>query len=204
MNADRGCSERNVLVSASHTHAGPGGFANFDTYNTAAPSAEQIPRPFDLVNGFQMLLAPRPADPQLYTFLVRQVATAIRRADDDLAPAASGWGSSLIVGMTRNRSLEAHLANHGVIREFGEGGEDPDGADHPIDPTVNVLRVDKLVRRRGRRVRVPIGGWSTFSAHGTVTRATFERYNGTTTPPPCACSRTGCAGRAGSPAARRC
>ena len=52
---------------------------------------------------------------------------------------------------------------------------------HTIDPEVNVLRVDKIVRRRvrgkRRRVRVPIGGWSNFANHGTVTKSTFEFYN---------------------------
>jgi len=32
--ASRGFSESNLLVSASHTHSGPGGYANFKTFNT--------------------------------------------------------------------------------------------------------------------------------------------------------------------------
>src|SRR5688500_9858577 len=38
--ASRGFSERNLLVSASHTHSGPGGYANYPSLNTAAPSRE--------------------------------------------------------------------------------------------------------------------------------------------------------------------
>ena len=81
---------------------------------------------------------------------MNQIATAVRRADDDLAPAALGWGQSELTGVTRNRSLEAHLANHGVIKPRGDGRveDDPDGALHTIDTRVDVLRVDKLVRRR--------------------------------------------------------
>lgn len=174
--AARGFSEQNILISASHTHSGPGGFANFPTLNTLAPSLETIGDP----GSFVGLLNPAPADPQLYTFLLGQIETAIRRADDDLGPALAGWGSSKLLGLTRNRSLEAHLANHGVMREYGEGdeSEDPGGYRHTIDPDVNVLRVDKVVRRRNRRVRVPIGGWSTFADHGTVTKSSFEYYNG--------------------------
>ncbi|MBA3327632.1 MAG: neutral/alkaline non-lysosomal ceramidase N-terminal domain-containing protein, partial [Solirubrobacterales bacterium] len=176
--ADRGLTERNILISASHTHSGPGGYANFPTLNTAAPSLQTITDPL----SFARLLAPSDADPQLYRFLVEQITTAIRRADQDLAPAEAGWGSSRIVGLTRNRSLEAHLANHGVLRAPGEGreAEDPGGYEHTIEPDVDVLRVDKLSRRkdrRGRRVRVPIGAWSTFADHGTVTKATFPFYN---------------------------
>ena len=64
----------------------------------------------------------RPADPQLYRFLRgADHAPRSRRADDDLAPAAAAWGSERIAGLTRNRSLEAHLANHGIERAQGEG-----------------------------------------------------------------------------------
>jgi len=80
--ADRGFSEQNVLDSASHTHAGPGGFYNFPTYNFLAPTQGTL-------TDFNL---PSPPDRQLYGFEVRQLAAAIRRADDDLAPAKIGWG----------------------------------------------------------------------------------------------------------------
>ncbi len=202
--ADIGLSEQSILISASHTHSGPGGYANFPTLNTAAPSLETATNPF----SFFGLLAPQRADPQLYRFLTEQIAAAIRRADDDLGPAAAGWGSSRLLGLTENRSLEAHLANHGLALERGQGRieQDPGGYEHSVDPDVNVLRVDKLVRRarpapRPRRAprrrsavcaarvgcsagtarratgRVPIGAWSTFANHGTVTKSSFEFYN---------------------------
>jgi neutral ceramidase len=175
--ASRGFSERNILISASHTHSGPGGFANFPTLNTTAPSLQTVRDPF----SFARLLKPDAADPALYTFLVHQIAAGIRRADSDLAPAEAGWGSSRLLGITRNRSIEAHLADHGLQLERGQGSEaqDPGGYPHTIDPDVNVLRVDKLVRVKGRRKRrrVPIGGWSTFADHGTVTKSSFPFYN---------------------------
>ena len=219
--ADRGLSEQNILISASHTHSGPGGYANFPTLNTAAPSLETATDPFTFAGFFQ----PSDADPQLYRFLVEQISAAIRRADDDLGPAVAGWGSSRIVGLTENRSVEAHLANHQILLERGEGNAslDPQGAEHTIDPDVDVLRVDKLLRERVRvRVRVrqrrrarqrpprrakacgasvsacmaaqrrrpryrmtyrmrtrrvPVGGWSNFADHGTVTKSSFEFYN---------------------------
>jgi hypothetical protein len=175
LTADRGFSEQNLVISASHTHSGPGGYANFKTFNTAAPSLQTATDPV----SFYLLFDPKPADRQLYTFLVRQIAAAVRRADRNLGPAAAGWGTAEIRGLTRNRSVEAHLADHGVMREFGEGeaGLDPEGGDHTIDPEVNLLRVDKLVRRRGSVRRVPIGGWSTFPDHGTVTKSSFQFYN---------------------------
>ena len=167
----RGFSESNLLVSASHTHSGPGGYANFKTFNTAAPGLATVTDPL----SFYRLLDAPPADPQLYSFLVRQVTAAVRRADRDRAPAQAGWGRAEIHGLTQNRSIEAHLADHGIQRERGQGSaaEDPQGVDHTIDPQVNVLRVDKLVGGR----HVPIGGWSTFADHGTVTKSSFPYYN---------------------------
>ena len=160
----RGFSERNVLDSASHTHAAQGQYFNFGTYNTVFMTA-QTPTQFNTA-----------ADPQLYTFMVRRLALAIRRADDNLGPAALGWGHRELLGITRNRSLEAHLADHGIIEPPGSGSvaQDPLGYRHTIDPAVTVLRVDK-VGRGGRRM--PIGIWSTFADHGTVNKYTFHFYN---------------------------
>ena len=170
--ADRGFSERNILISPSHTHAAPTGFYNFSTYNTVFMTMNS-PADFNVTGEF---------DPQLYAFMVRRVAEAIRRADADRAPAAAGWGRTRVEGLTRNRSLEAHLANHGVLKEFGTATEadDPDGYAETINPAVDVLRVDKVLRRKGRRRarRVPIGMWSAFANHGTVNPATFTVYNG--------------------------
>ncbi|MEA2374265.1 MAG: neutral ceramidase [Thermoleophilaceae bacterium] len=164
LNKDRGFSEQNVIDSASHTHAAPSQYYNFGSYNTVFMSAN-APTSFNTA-----------ADPQLYTFMVKRLALAIRRADDDLAPAAAGWGSRKLLGLTQNRSIEAHLADHGIIEDFGTGSssQDPLGYAHTIDPDVNVLRVDKL-RKHGKRT--PIGMWSTFADHGTVNKYTFHFYN---------------------------
>ena len=169
--AGHGFSQRNVLVSASHTHAGPGGYANFPTLNTVAPSPATATDPL----SFAALLQPAEADPRLYTFLVKRLALALRRADRDVGPAAAAWGVTKLKGVTQNRSLEAHLADHGIEEEFGEGevAQDPDGYEHTIDPTVSMLRVDRV---RGDR-RIPIGGWSMFANHGTVNPSEFTVYN---------------------------
>src|SRR5207244_10930515 len=49
---------------------------------------------------------------------------------------------------------------------------DPGGYRDTIDPSVDVLRVDRL--RRGRRV--PIGMYSSFADHGTVVKPTFSYF----------------------------
>lgn len=171
--ADRGFTTGNVLVGATHTHAGPGGFSNYATLNTAAPNASML---FTDVRALGMLLDPVRADRQLYTFLVEQISAAIRQADDALAPAVAGWGDEQLYGVTRNRSLEAHLAGHGVLRRPGEGtaADDPGGYADTIDPEVDVLRVDQVVDGR----RVPIGAWSQFANHGTVVKSEIRAYSG--------------------------
>lgn len=165
LDKDLGYSERNVLDSASHTHAAPTSYFNFATYNTVFPTLN-TPTKFDLAGTL---------DPVLYAFEVRQLALAIRRADADLAPAALGWGRTTLLGLTANRSLEAHLANYGIHEAYGTGtvSQDPGGYPNTIDPAVNVLRVDHLVGSR----HVPIGIWSTFADHGTVNKFQFHFYN---------------------------
>lgn len=161
----RGFDEDSVIISASHTHSAPAGYSNYAAFNTVAPTST-TPTEFELGS---------PADPKLYSFLVRRITAAIRRADGDRARAVAGWGKTKLFGVTENRSIEAHLADHGVFEEYGQGSpqDDPKGVKHTIDPQVNVLRVDKV--RHGRQI--PIGIWSTFANHGTVVKPTFSYYN---------------------------
>lgn len=163
--ASRGYSDQNVIVSASHTHSAATGYFNYPAFNTVAPT-DTTPGQFQVGT---------PADEELYSFLSRQIAASIRRADRDLARARAGWGSAKLLGLTENRSIEAHLADHGILRPYGTGevSMDPRGYAHTVDPHVSVLRVDKV--RRGRDV--PIGMWSTFADHGTVVKPTFPYYN---------------------------
>jgi hypothetical protein len=161
----RGFSKRNILVSASHTHAAPTGYYNFDTFNTVFMTINS-PTDFTLTGGF---------DPVLYQFMVRQLAASIRRADRDLAPGKVGWGRTRITNLTENRSIEAHLADHGIHVPYGAGSpsQDPKGKIHTIDPEVNVLRLDKTIGGRD----VPVGMWATFADHGTVNGFQFTFYN---------------------------
>jgi len=160
-----GFSERNVLDSASHTHAAPTGFYNFPTYNTFFMTVNS-PTDFQLTGGL---------DPQLYAFEVRQLAQAIHRANSDLGAGKLGWGEVRIKNLTKNRSLEAHLADHGIHEPYGAGkvSQDPKGRLHTINPQANVLRVDKTFGGRD----VPVGMWSTFANHGTVNHFQFTFYN---------------------------
>src|SRR3954462_7506478 len=104
--ADLGFDRPSVVLAASHTHSAPGGFTNDPVYNSAAPSPETITNPASFINFFA---TPPPADRQLYTFLVDQIAAAVRRADADRAPARAGWGHATLYGGPQNRSLFAFL-----------------------------------------------------------------------------------------------
>src|SRR5215207_2756426 len=161
--AGLGYTERNVVVSASHTHGGPSGFSNFQFKNTVNPT----PKAPDASESS--------ADPALYAFMVRRLAEVIRRADANVKPAVAGWGAATLLDVTQNRSLEAHLADHGFDEPPGTGkvSQDPKGYPHTIAPEVRVLRVDQLAGKR----RVPVAAWSQFANHGTVNKADFPFYN---------------------------
>src|SRR3954452_8846856 len=165
LDRDIGFSEENVLDSASHTHAAPTSFYNFSTYNSVFMTLRS-PTDFDLSGTL---------DPQLYTFMVKQLALAIRRADANVGPGQAGWGDTRIDDLTQNRSIEAHLFDHGIHLPYGKGNADMDplGRLHTIDPDANVLRVDKRIGRR----YAPVGMWSTFANHGTVNKFQFDVFN---------------------------
>src|SRR4051794_33585352 len=87
--AARGFSERNIIISASHTHSGPAGWSPFGSDNFIAPTVG-TPTSFKL-----------DTDRQLYGFLIERVALAIARADDDRGPARAGWGATTLLGVTQ-------------------------------------------------------------------------------------------------------
>src|SRR3954451_4848218 len=149
----RGLSERNIVISASHTHSGPAGFANYDSDNFVAPT-QGDPTAFKRVG-----------DPQLYGFLIERIALAIVRADENLGPARAGWGSATLAGVTDNRSLEAHLAGHGIDKPSGPGNatQAPGVYLPTIHPEVDVLPVDRAAGLRS----LPLGSWLDFADHGT-------------------------------------
>ena len=122
--ADLGFDLSNLVIAATHTHAGPN----------------------------------KPGE-----WVAHQAAAALREAHDRLRPARAAWGRTHLRDANRNRSLEAHLANHGLDLYPGTATDDldPQGADHPRDIAVRVLRVED---QDGR----PLAAWGHFSAHPTT------------------------------------
>ena len=121
---DLGFDLSNLIVTATHTHAGPN----------------------------------KPGD-----WIAQQAAEAVRAAADARRPARAAWGRTRIDDANRSRSLEAHLANHGLDLYPGTATDDldPHGPDHPRDVTLRLLRVDDTDGR-------PLAAWAHFSAHPTT------------------------------------
>jgi neutral ceramidase len=92
-----------------------------------------------------------------------QAAAAVLAAEAALAPARAAWADAPLTDANHNRSLEAHLANHGIDLYPGTGQLhlDPHGPDHPRDTTLRLLRVD-------HEDGTPLAAWSQFSAHPTT------------------------------------
>ncbi len=122
--APLGYDATNLVVAATHTHAGPN----------------------------------RPGG-----WVAQRAAQAVAAADAARVPARAAWSQVRLDDANRTRSLEAHLANHGLDLYPGTGtlDLDPDGEDHPRDVDLRLLRVDAADGR-------PLAAWAHFSAHPTT------------------------------------
>jgi neutral ceramidase len=114
----------NLIVTATHTHAGPS----------------------------------RPG-----VWVAERAAAAVMAADAARRPAAAAWAQVRVDDANRTRSLEAHLANHGLDLYPGTGTSDldPAGEDHPRDVHLRLLRVEETSGQ-------PLAAWAHFSAHPTT------------------------------------
>ena len=122
--ADLGFDRSNLILAATHTHAGPN-----------KPGA----------------------------WIAQQAAEAVRAAHEARRPARAAWSATRLDDANRSRSLEAHLANHGLDLYPGTATDDldPQGADHPRNVTLRLLRVEDTDG-------APLAAWAHFSAHPTT------------------------------------
>jgi hypothetical protein len=109
---------------------------------------------------------------ELADWQVEQLARAIRRADAARRPAVAGWAGGRVGGVNRNRSIEAHLANHGIDQFYGEGHpqDDPLGEDHTVDERLRVLRVQGTDGR-------PIAAWMNYPVHLTTSTPAADLWD---------------------------
>ncbi len=136
-----------LFLGATHTHGAPGQFLGTDLYNGFASN-----RP-----GF---------DPVWTEFLVDQISTGVKRAVASRRPALAAWGSTEVWGLTRNRSLAAHVRNRG----HADTRVAPQRAYAAVDPRLRVLRVDGADGD-------PIAALVVFGVHGTGIPMRNSVYN---------------------------
>jgi hypothetical protein len=90
-----------LVLSASHTHSGPGGFLNTGLLNVVAADREDV---------------------TVRDALVDALAEAIRRADAVRVPARVGTGAGTAAGFTRGRLDSPVDSEVVVVKLVGEGG----------------------------------------------------------------------------------
>ncbi|MCW2782514.1 MAG: hypothetical protein JWR35_2963 [Marmoricola sp.] len=135
-----------LFLGATHTHAGPGQYSGSEFYNQWASN-----RP-----GF---------DPVYTRFLVGQLSSAVQQAVASRVPARLAVGTSDVWGLTRNRSLGAHVRNENLTDHRVEDQRKYAA----IDPRLHLLRVDSEAG--------PLAAYSWFSIHGTGISHHDTSYN---------------------------
>jgi neutral ceramidase len=146
VNQRTGLTADRLVISATHTHAGPGHFYSEKQYNRFGST----------VPGY---------DTAVVNFLVERFSTAIMEAWTGLRPARAAWGQVPVWGFTRNRSYSAYLMNK---PEWTPPFPVPAGLDpvhRAVDPTWTMLRVDLLGDDGNYH---PAGAFSLFAIHGTA------------------------------------
>ncbi|MFI5958329.1 neutral/alkaline non-lysosomal ceramidase N-terminal domain-containing protein [Cryptosporangium sp. NPDC051539] len=135
-----------LFVGATHTHGAPGQFLGTDLYNGFASN-----RP-----GF---------DPVWTRFLIQQLSAGVRQAVETRRPARLALGETEVWGLTRNRSLPAHVRNPVPDRRTA-----PQRAYAAVDPRLRLLRVDGT---DGTRLAALV----VFGVHGTGLPMRNSVYN---------------------------
>lgn len=139
-----------LLIAGTHTHSGPGNYFETNFYNDNASNAA----------GF---------DPDYFNYLSGQIAKSVIRAFKEKRPAKIATAKTQIWNMTRNRSIESHLANNNI------SSKTPPDIYEAVNPTLYLIRVDGLDSDGQYR---PLAALSSFSIHGTAVPAENELYNG--------------------------
>lgn len=118
--ARHGLSSDRLLIAASHTHAGPGGYFGDSFYNFFGAGK----------SGF---------DEQLLDFLTEQLTASIELSIAKMVPVALAFGTRHLPGVTYNRSFPAWKNN--LDEQLGE-----EELPH-VDDRLYLLRVDRAFER---------------------------------------------------------
>ncbi|MBK6758342.1 MAG: neutral/alkaline non-lysosomal ceramidase N-terminal domain-containing protein [Moraxellaceae bacterium] len=143
---------QNLVLGATHTHAGAGQYCASNFYNRFASNK----------SGF---------DATYFDFLCGQISEAMIEAYQQAKPAKIAYGQAEIWGLTRNRSLIPHHQNQQrlVTNTLNHAKF------YAINPTLTLLRIDA---QHTDGQYYPLGAISTFSIHGTGVSQHEDEYNG--------------------------
>jgi neutral ceramidase len=140
-----------LFMGATHTHAGPGQFHGNELMNRFSSNRR----------GF---------DPAWTAFLVDRISGAVRAAVTTRRPARLAFGRTEVWGLTRNRSLAAHVRNETVT----DRSTAPERKYAAVNPDLHLLRVDAEAGDGGTE---PLGAMVVFSVHGTGISSRDASYN---------------------------
>lgn len=145
-----------LIMSATHTHAGPGHHFAVYAYDEFGSS----------VAGYDSLMV---------DFLATHIAEAVLEAYGELQPAKAAWGTRALWGVTRNRSETAFDANPKLWTDRFKPPLIPRNVPGKIDSTLAMLRIDLKDEQSGEYR--PAGAFSLFAIHGTGSPSPNELYD---------------------------
>ncbi len=149
-----------LLITATHTHAGPAHYFESSAYSGIASSR----RP-----GFDALMV---------DFLSARIAAAVSAAHSRLRPAAARWVHTEAWKLTRNRSLEAYRANPSEQEIAPPPDLQLSDEERAVDPALHVLQIESVEPGGGGRLLGPMGWVVLFAMHPTVVGARNRLFGG--------------------------
>ena len=140
-----------LMITATHTHAGPAHYFESEAYGGAASS--RLP-------GF---------DEAMLEMLAGRIAEGIERAHNRLRPARIRWAHQSAWKLTRNRSLIAYLSNSPRFepRSHPDPRDKLSDEERAVDPALDVLQIEETTPGNKRSVG-PLGWLVFYAMHPTV------------------------------------
>lgn len=143
----------NLILTATHTHSGPGNYFSNDFYNKHTSNTKWL-------------------EPNYFEFLVNELTLAVEVAYQERKPAKLSTGRKDIWGFNRNRSINAWARN-----QVAPASENPELAliNRAVNPALYMIRIDGQDSSGNYK---PMGAISTFSVHAVALPAPETLFNG--------------------------
>ncbi|UZE96057.1 neutral/alkaline non-lysosomal ceramidase N-terminal domain-containing protein [Alkalimarinus alittae] len=135
-------STSNITITATHTHSAPGQILGSQFYN------KHISHQSGFASGY-------------FDFVFNQISNAAIEAYQQQRPAKLATGKVDIWGLTRNRSIQAHIENDNVENKSITDNR----TFHRVNPSLYMVRIDSLNENNEYE---PLGAFASFSIHGTA------------------------------------